>query len=364
MDAIKLADFKISVFTVPTQADVESDGTLEWSSTTMILVELKAGNQWGLGYTYGNAGIAPCAHSLIENNVLGQNALDISFIWSRLNRAIRNDGKSGLAAMAVSAIDVALWDLKAKILNISLADLLGCFRHKIEVYGSGGFTSATYPELEQQMRDWKNQGLRRFKMKVGTHPNEDPSRVAFVRECVGPQADLMVDANEAYDATTALMLAQSFAKQEVSWFEQPLRSQDIHGMTELRTKLPLGMVLADGEYIYDSSQTLNILQNRSADVVQLDVTRCQGITGFLKSAALCEAFNIPISTHCAPSLHVALGSALPGLLHLEYFFDHVRIEQEFFDGVMPAKNGFLTADLSRPGMGMIFKEKDAERFRR
>lgn len=330
----------------------------------MILIELTAGGVSSLGYTYGHAAIASVAKTLLEAHVIGQNPLDVSAIWAKLNRAIRNDGKTGLAAMAIAAIDIALWDLKAKLLNISLAELFGMCRQKVEVYGSGGFTSYSAQEMAVQMRPWSDQGLRHFKMKVGRNPADDPARVAFVRECIGREATLMVDANEAYDIPTALLMAQHFEKQKVTWFEQPINSQDLPGMKELKEKLPAGMALTDGEYIYNIEHVLRLIQFRCADVIQLDVTRCQGMTGFLKAAALCEAANIPVSSHCAPSLHVALGCALPHMLHLEYFYDHVRIEEEFFEGVLPAQNGFLEPDLSRPGLGLKLKSHHAERFRR
>lgn len=329
----------------------------------MILVELKAGDIWSLGYTYGHAAIASLAKTLITSHVIGKNPLEIPLIWAELHRVIRNDGKAGIAAMAVAAIDISLWDLKAKLMNVSVAELLGSVRRKIDVYGSGGFTSYNEKELETQMRTWVDLGVRHFKMKIGRQPNEDPARVAFVRECIGPVASLMVDANEAYDIPTALKRAEDFDKQRVSWFEQPINSQDLAGMCEIKKRFPPGMALADGEYIYDLPHVLNLIRARSADVIQLDVTRCQGITGFLKAAAVCEAAALPISSHCAPSLHVALGCALSGIMHLEYFFDHVRIEEELFDGVLPAKEGALEPDLSRLGLGLKLNIQKAERFR-
>jgi L-alanine-DL-glutamate epimerase-like enolase superfamily enzyme len=361
MDKIPITKCKALALTIPTEA-AESDGTLEWNSTTMVLVQLCADGKWGLGYTYCQQSAVPLIESLLQQHVAGQNLLELPRLWGNLTRAVRNNGRQGISAMAISAIDNALWDLKAKILKISMTDLLGRCREQVEVYGSGGFTSQTLPELQQQMQSWKSQGIRCFKMKVGTHPDQDAKRVHFVRECIGPKAALMVDANEAYDPVLALQLAAEFAQDQVSWFEQPVRCTDFNAMHELRQHLPTGMRLATGEYIYELAQVTNLLRMRSADVIQLDVTRCQGVTGFLKAAAVCEAFDIPISSHCAPALHVALGCALPGMQRLEYFYDHARLENLIFDGVPQVQDGFLKPDASALGFGLILKTEDIKRW--
>jgi L-alanine-DL-glutamate epimerase-like enolase superfamily enzyme len=357
-----ITNFNVQSFTIPTERPLESDGTLEWTSTTLILVQLEADGVTGMGYTYGSRGLTSFAEQLLSKHVTGQNSLSINSIWENLRRAVRNDGHQGLSSMAISAIDNALWDLRARLFKLPLVDLLGHAREKVEIYGSGGFTSMTLPELKDQMSGWQKQGIKKFKMKVGTHPEQDSSRVHFVRECIGPNAALMVDANEAYDAGTALRLSQEFAKEDVSWFEQPLRDTNIEGLSELRRRLPAGMSLSTGEYIYDSTQALQFLRAKSADVIQLDVTRCGGVTGFLKAAALCEAFNVPISTHCAPSLHVALGCSIPTLKHLEFFSDHARIETMLFDGVRPVEDGYLQPDLNRHGFGLTLKNQDFKRW--
>jgi L-alanine-DL-glutamate epimerase-like enolase superfamily enzyme len=357
MKEILIKEFRARALTVPTEKK-ESDGTLEWSETTLILVELFAGAQWSMGYTYCHVGALPLVKSLLQKYVVGQNALNIPLLWGKLTKAVRNQGRQGIAAMAISAIDNALWDLKAKLLELSLSDLLGRYREEVPIYGSGGFTSQTLSELKQQMQDWQKLGIQYFKMKVGTHPQEDPGRVHFVRECLGPDAFLMVDGNEAYDMTTALELAQQFSRDRVCWFEQPLRCTDIMVMRDLRQRLPVGMRLTTGEYIYELAQLLPLLQTHAVDVIQLDVTRCQGVTGFLKAAALCEAYDIPISSHCAPSLHVALGCALPHFTWIEYFYDHQRLENHLFAGAPVVKNGMLRPSLEALGFGLTLKAED------
>ncbi|MGZ3770695.1 MAG: enolase C-terminal domain-like protein [Bdellovibrio sp.] len=358
-----ISNFRIGVFTVPTQTQLESDGTLEWKSTTMVLIELEASGKWSLGYTYGSSAIATVAQTLLKDVVVGESVFDISRIWNKMNRAVRNDGKTGLSAMAIAAIDIALWDLKAKILEVPLVKLLGVFRDKVEAYGSGGFTSYTDEQMQKEINHWLEKGLKKFKIKVGRDKESDINRVQFVRKLIGQSASLMVDANEAYDSVQALQMAQIYSEQNVCWFEQPIHSENLIGMREIKKKFPIGMALTSGEYIYTAEKTLSILNNRSVDIVQLDVTRNKGITGFLQSTTLCQAYDIPVSTHCAPALHIALGCSLPGIIHLENFFDHDRIEDLFFDGVPPIHNGFFHPDLSKPGLGLKIKTSNIERYK-
>lgn len=339
---MEITDFKVSAYRVPVATEKESDGTLEWDSTTMVFVEIKSASTHGYGYTYGHAGIGKLIEKLLSD-LMGQNALDIPRIRGHMQHKIRNEGREGTSSLALAAIDLALWDLKSKLLQLPLVDLLGRARERIEIYGSGGFTSYDKAQLEKQMRGWADQGLRKFKMKVGRNPAQDADRVHFVRTCLGEEADLMVDANEAYSVAQALEMAQAFAREKVRWFEQPVDSRDWKAMAEVRSRLPAGMQLATGEYVYDSLQARQILEAGAADVFQIDVTRCQGPSGFLEVAAVCRAHRVKISSHCAPTLHRVLGLILPDFLHLEYFFDHVRIEQMFFGEGLNPQEGFLGA---------------------
>ncbi len=328
----------------------------------MVLAELTAGDVTGIGYTYAHEATANLGRELASHVVVGQDPFDIPGIWGDLVRAERNLGRVGLGAMAVSMLDNALWDLKARLLGLPLARLLGAVRGSVPVYGSGGFISYTREELVNELAGWVNSGIPRVKMKIGLGVAEDISRISQVRTSIGGAPELFVDANEAYGRREALRVAEQLPSLGVTWFEQPIQQEDEGGMRFLRDALPLSVNLATGEYHSDLADFRDTLLAGSADVLQPDVTRCRGITGFLRAAALCEAFNVPVSSHCAPAQHVALGACVPNFLHLEYFVDHARIENLLFDGVREPRGGFLEPDLARPGFGFELREADLERY--
>ena len=274
-------------------------------------------------------------------------------------RQVRNSGETGVDVMAISAIDNALWDLKARLLDSSLVDVLGAVRPGIPVYGSGGFTSYDDRQLEQQMGGWGEKGFRFVKIKVGTHPGDDPRRVEFARRTIGPDVELFVDANGAYTVTQAIELGARFAEQRVRWFEEPVSSDNLAGLRQIRERAPIGMDIAAGEYGYTAWYFKRMLESEAVTVLQADATRCGGISGFLQAGALCWAANVPLSSHCGPSMHLHVCCAVPRMVHMEFFHDHVRIERMFFDGFCEPVQGVMSPDRSRPGMGLELKEKDA-----
>jgi L-alanine-DL-glutamate epimerase-like enolase superfamily enzyme len=301
-------------------------------------------------------------HDHLAARVRGVDPFDVPAAWWSMSRAVRNVGRRGVATMAIAAVDAALWDLKARLLDRPLAVLLGRVRPRVAVYGSGGFTSYSIERLQRQLGDWARAGIRRVKMKVGRAPSDDPARVHAAREAIGPDAELFVDANGAYSRKQALAMAERFARDDVVWFEEPVSSDDLDGLRLLRDRAPAGMDITAGEYGYDPSYFRRMLDAGAVDVLQADATRCGGITGFLTVAALCEARSLPLSAHTAPTLHLPLGLALEPVRHLEYFHDHVRIEQMLFDGARAPIDGMLSADLSRPGLGIELKRADAARW--
>jgi L-alanine-DL-glutamate epimerase-like enolase superfamily enzyme len=199
-------------------------------------------------------------------------------------------------------------------------------------------------------------------MKIGRDTDADRGRVRAAREAIGPSAELFVDANGAYARKQALRMAQIFAQSGVSWFEEPVSSDDLEGLRLVRDRAPDGMDIAAGEYGYDPLYLFRMLQAGAVDVLQADATRCQGPTGFLRAAALCDTVGIPLSAHTAPMLHLPLCCAAPRFAQLEYFHDHVRVEKLLFDGVIEPVEGELSPDLSRPGFGLELKRQDAARY--
>ncbi|HEX8961443.1 MAG TPA: enolase C-terminal domain-like protein [Rhodocyclaceae bacterium] len=352
----------VASYTVPTDRP-ESDGTLEWSATTLVLVRVRAGGTEGIGYGYADAGTARLVHDKLLPLLEGQDALATNARWHDMAVAIRNLGRPGVCSMAISAVDAALWDLKAKCLGLSLAGLLGKARPVIPVYGSGGFTSYSVAELQEQLSGWARAGFGMVKMKIGRDPDADLERVRLAAMAVGRNTRLFVDANGAYTRKQALAFAERFADNDVAWFEEPVSSDDLTGLRLLRDRGPGGMAISAGEYGYDLPYFRRMLEAQAVDILQADATRCGGITGFLGVAALCEAFGVPLSSHCAPSLHLPLCCACRPAVHLEWFHDHVRIERMLFDGARQPVRGQLEPDDGRPGLGLEFKESDAECYR-
>ncbi|HVN94026.1 MAG TPA: enolase C-terminal domain-like protein [Terracidiphilus sp.] len=351
----------VSAYTIPTDAP-EGDGTFKWNSTTLVLAEVHAGGEIGIGYTYGNKATAVVAEELGEKCLKDRAALDLPAIHESMVEQVRNDGSRGIASMAISALDIALWDLKAKILRCSVSDLLGQAKPSVAAYGSGGFTTYSNQQLTGQLSGWVSEGIPRVKMKIGAEPEKDLDRVRVARGAIGAETELFVDANGAYSAREALKSAERFVDYGVTWFEEPVSSDHLADLRRIRDRAPGGMDIAAGEYGYDSFYFRRMLKAEAVDVLQLDATRCKGFTGFLEGAAIAASFGCPISAHCAPSLHMHVGCAIAGFRHVEYFHDHARIERMLFDGFIAPVDGQLIPDRSRPGLGLVFKRKDAKRF--
>ena len=353
---------RAQAYVIPTDAP-EADGTMHWTSTTLIVVEVEAGGQAGLGYTYTDAAAAPLIRGMLAEVVQGREALDVPAAWQAMQRRVRNVGRQGLAATAISAVDAALWDLKAKLLGLPLALLLGRARDAVPIYGSGGFTTYSDAQLRDQLAAWvERDGCRWVKMKISTHPEQDAHRVAVARKAIGGHG-LFVDSNGALTTKQALATAEWLARDYgVLWHEEPVSSDDLEGLRLLRHRVPATLEVAAGEYGYEIDYFRRMLAASAVDVQQADASRCGGITGFLQVAAICEAHHVDLSGHCAPTLHLHAACAAPRFRHLEWFHDHVRIEQMLFDGAPAARDGLIHPDLSRPGLGIAFRRQDAERY--
>ena len=358
-------DIAVRVFTVPTE-EPESDGTFTWSATTVVVAEPSAGGTRGLGFTYGSPACAAVIDTHLRPAVVGADAMDVPRAWRQMVEAVRNIGRPGVASAAIAAVDIGLWDLKAKLLDQPLVTLLGSSRDDVAVYGSGGFTSYTDAQLVRQLSQWVHgDGIPRVKMKIGTdwgsQPDRDLARVTEARKAIGSKAELFVDANGGYTRKQAVRLARSFADLGASWFEEPVSSDDLEGLRAIREMS--GMDVAAGEYGYDLAYFAHMCAAGAVDVLQADVSRCAGITEWLRVAALAAGHGLQISGHCAQSLHLHPACAVPNVRHLEYFHDHARVDRALFDGVIDPDHGRLRPDRTRPGLGLQINPDRASRYR-
>lgn len=351
-----------AAYEIPTDLP-ESDGTLAWDSTVLVTVTVTAGGRRGVGYTYAAAACAALIRDVLAPIVVGANARTPSATWATMLPAIRNLGVTGLAAMAVSAVDIALWDLHARLAELPVSTALGAVHPAVPIYGSGGFCAYTDAQLAAQLSGWADAGIGRVKMKVGRDPDQDRRRLDVAREAIGAETSLMVDANGAYSRTQALRWAEVFADHGVVWLEEPVSSDDLDGLRMICARAPSGMDIAAGEYGFSLPYFHRMLAAGAVDCLQSDPTRCLGFTGLLRVAALCDARSLELSLHCAPQVSAHAGAAVWHLRHLEYFHDHVRIERLAFDGVLAPGGGTLRPDPSVPGLGLTLKEADLDVYR-
>ncbi len=350
-------NLQVSSFTIPTDAP-ESDGTLAWDSTSIVIVEAVHGGRCGLGFTYAPEAAAAVVSDLLAPVVRDADPDDVAAVWLKLGAALRNAGRPGVAWCALSAVDLALWDLRARLHDLPLTALLPRVHERVPVYGSGGFCSYDDEQLRDQLGGWVAQGIPRVKMKLGREPERDPHRLDVAREAIG-DAELYVDANGAYTAKEAVRWAARYVEEwNVTWFEEPVSSADFDGLRFVRERASLDV--AAGEYGYVLADFRNLIGN--VDCLQADVTRCGGITGLLRVNGLAAAHGVDVSGHCAPQLSAHALCGVDRLRHLEYFHDHVRIERMLFDGVLEPVDGALVPDASRAGHGLELKRVEAERW--
>ena len=354
---LRVDGIETRVFTVPLE-EPESDGTFTWDSTTAVVVTAFAGDRRGLGYAYGDRAVATLIESKLADLTRGAEAMRPPAAHAAMQYKLRNAGRPGVGAMAISAVDIALWDLKARLLGVSLADLLPRFHERVPIYGSGGFTSEDPERLASELGGWVDQGIPRVKIKVGRSPEQDADRLRLARETIGDDVELFVDANGAFTPKQALKWADIYASFGVSYLEEPVSSEDREGLRMLRDRGPAGMAIAAGEYEWGVPQLAELAG--CVDIVQADVTRCGGITSMLRADAICRARNKRFSAHCAPALSAHVCTAIETVEHIEYFHDHVRVEGLLFDGTLDPVDGCLRPDPDAPGHGLSLKDSASE----
>jgi L-alanine-DL-glutamate epimerase-like enolase superfamily enzyme len=362
-DAGSVSSVTAAAYTVPTDAP-EADGTFAWDSTTIVVVRVDAGGARGLGYTYGPSALVKVIEELLAPAVVGADPFAVPACSEAMARALRNAGQPGAGAYAASAIDCALWDAAARLAGLPLHHLLGAARAEVPVYGSGGFTTYTDERMVQQLTGWTEQGIPRVKIKIGedrgTSPDRDLARIRAARSAIGSDTALFVDANGAYSPKQAVRVAAA-AEAHVTWFEEPVSSEDLDGLRFVREHVAADV--AAGEYLTRLKDAERLCAAGAVDCLQADVTRCGGITVWLRIAAIAAAHGLGFSGHCAPAISAAPAAAAPGVRHLEWFHDHARLESMLFDGVLDPAGGAISPDPSLLGNGLTLRTSDAEPFR-
>lgn len=362
--AARIDAVEVAAYTIPTDTP-EADGTLMWDSTTMVLVEVRSGEVCGTGWTYGPLACARVITDQLADVVLGHDALDVGAAFDGMVKAVRNAGRPGAVSYAISAVDIALWDLKARLLGLPLYRLLGAVRQEVPVYGSGGFTSYDEDQLREQLAGWVyGQHIPRVKIKVGqcwgSDVGRDLERMSQARDTVGAKAELFIDANGGYHRKQAIRVIRAAADLDIKWFEEPVTSDDLEGLREIRNTVTPDV--AAGEYGCDLTYFHRMCAAGAVDCLQADVSRCGGITEWLRVAALAAAHHLEISGHCAPHLHAHPAMSTPNARHLEWFHDHVRIEHMFFDGALNPQGGVLRPHPTAPGHGLCLRHEVASRY--
>jgi L-alanine-DL-glutamate epimerase-like enolase superfamily enzyme len=354
------------VYEIPTDQP-EADGTLAWSATTMVVARLTCGEVAGLGWTYAGAGAKTVIDSTLAGTVRDRDPMDVAALNEAMARAGRNQGRPGLVACAISAVDVAAWDLKARLLDVSLVDLFGRAVDRVPIYGSGGFTtyadSTTRAQLEQWVSEWE---IPRVKIKIGESwggkAERDIERVRLTRAVVGDGVEVYVDANGGYHRKQAIRIGRQLVDGlGVTWFEEPVSSDDLTGLRAVRDQCDADVTA--GEYGYTPAYFAQMLEARAVDCLQADATRCGGYTGWLLAAHLAGAHQVQVSAHCAPNIHAPVAGAVSNLRHVEYFHDHHRIETTLFDGALSPRRGALIPRRDVVGHGLSLRTSDASRYR-
>jgi L-alanine-DL-glutamate epimerase-like enolase superfamily enzyme len=358
----RVEDIDVSAYCVPTQTP-EADGTLSWDSTTLVLVRATSGGTTGLGWTYGPVAGGRFVEEKLRDVVVGSGVAGVTATYHRMVRSVRNAGRPGIASLAISAMDTALWDLKARLLDLPLHSLLGAVRDEVPIYGSGGFTTFDDAQTEKQLTGWLDNGIRQVKIKIGeaagNRTDRDLHRIALARRVVGDGVGLFVDANGAYTPKQAVRIAHEFAAHVVSWFEEPVTSDDLQGLALVRDATSCDVTA--GEYGYDLTYFQCMCAAGAVDCLQIDATRCGGYSEWQRAAAVAAGHHLEVSAHCAPNLHAPVAAATPNLRHVEWFADHVRIEQLLFDNARDGAFGMMPVG-NEPGHGLVLRDATAVKY--
>lgn len=312
------------------------------------------GGERGLAVGYAPPGARAVVHEVLGPALGGRDPGIVGELWAEMMWAVRDFGRGGVALQAVSAVDLALWDLKARTEDLPLFRLLGAVREEVSAYASGGFTSTPIGDLVSEVRGFVADGFGAVKMKVGTafgtREAEDLARVAAVRDAIGAGVELYVDANGAYGVEQAIHMAERFAAHDVRLFEEPLPPTDVSGLAAIRRETPIP--IAAGEHEYEASGLRRLVEAGAVDVLQPDLLRVGGISGWLQAAAVAAEHDIPILSHAAQLASLHAGCATSGSLATEYLAIQADMDRRWYAEVPEPSAGRWAPFADRPGLGL------------
>jgi L-talarate/galactarate dehydratase len=309
----------------------------------------------GIGFSYSKraGGPAQYAHAKeVADNLIGEDPSDIGKVYDKLLWAGASVGRSGVATQALAAIDIALWDLKAKRASLPLAKLLGAYRDSVQTYNtSGGFLHAPIEEVKERATQSLADGIGGIKIKVGQPDSRiDLQRLDAVREHLGDGVPLMIDANQQWDRPTALRFGRAVEHHSLVWIEEPLDAYDAEGHAQLAAALDTP--IATGEMLSSVAEHVRLIEARAADIIQPDAPRVGGITPFLRLAALADHAGLQLAPHFAMEIHLHLAAAYPR----EPWVEHFEWLNPLFNERLETRGGRMIVP-DRLGLGFTLSEQ-------
>lgn len=356
MNNVKITDIKVTLCDTRVKGNfADSTRQVETIGFAVVEVETNVGIT-GIGVTYhevGGEAIREFIRHAIKPKFIGRNPFETEALYKETFHYMRGVGRKGLAFCAYSAVDIALWDIKGKVLNMPLFRLLGGNDPVVPIYASGGWTSYSIEELVDEAKMMVARGYKKIKLKVGVdggrNPMEDVRRVAAVREAIGPDIGFMLDANNVWRAGTAIQFANNIRDYNIEFFEEPVFADDIPGLAEFKrgTDIPL----ATGEHEYTRYGIRDLLLNNAADVIQCDTTRIGGYTETLRAISMSQAWNKAYAPHGMEHIHMHLvAAATNGTMLERLFMFEDLVNNVYLDAPQPV-NGYLTIP-DKPGLGL------------
>ena len=334
------------------------------SADTRDFVTLELGTDQGLtgiGLTFFGGALNPALKVAVDELArltVGEDPTKVEAITGKLRRAAGSSGPGGIFTLALSAVDMACWDIKGKAVGQSVCALLGGLRDRVATYASGALMRPHPVDyLAKAGPRLRDQGFRQMKMQCGSEPTVAASieRVRIMREAIGPDIDLMCDINQLWSVNQAIEIGRRIEPYHLFWLEDPTTHDDYPGMARIADALTTP--IAAGEYHYGIVPFRHLLEHRSIDIVMIDLLRAGGITQWMKIAGMAEAFNLPVVSHLVPEIHVHLIAAIPNGLTVEYMPWTLRL----FEETPAIEKGQLVVP-KKPGLGLAFDQAALKRY--